>query len=208
MTAEVENATKTLNGLMDQREQLVARSNKIISDRQAISYAAHAGNDKGAKERLRKLNDETLLHSAELESMDAAIAEANSRLAAAQQAETQAADRANAEALRIKLARFKELGFILDDCFADFASAASEMKDVLGQMHQLGAASPSQEQLRVLGALAVKTGLLSGPWSKEFDPIAPNQRKSFKALVAGWSAMIEQNNIAHRLDEQQQEKVA
>jgi hypothetical protein len=206
MTTEVEQATKTLNTLMDQREQLVGRSGKLASERQKISYAAHTG-DKGAKERLRKINDESVLHNAELEGVDAAIVEANARLAIAQANAALAADRVNAEALRGKVERFVELGLIVDDCFADLNSAAAEMKTLLSEMHNLGAAAASHDQLRVLGGLALKTALMETPWAKEFEHIAPNQRRSFKALVSAWHDQL-MPGITARLGETKQEEQA
>jgi hypothetical protein len=119
----------------------------------------------------------------------------------------QQADRAAAEQLRTKLSRFVELGLIIDDCFADLTSASVEMKAVLGEMHNLGARSPSHDQLRVLGTLALRTALLATPWAKEFEMIAPNQRRSFKALVNGWNEMLT-GNIAARLGDAKQEERA
>ena len=58
---DVETATTTLNDLMDQREQLVARSAKLADERQQISYAALTGKDKAAQDRLKKLNDTHIL---------------------------------------------------------------------------------------------------------------------------------------------------
>jgi hypothetical protein len=200
---EVETATKTLNDLMDTRDQLVGRSAKLVSDCQAVAYAAHTG-DKGARERLRKINDESVLHNAELEGVDAAITEANARLAAAQRNEVRTADRTNAEQLRAKLSRFTELGLTLDDCITDFVGAANEMNAVLNDIHALGCPSPNAAQMRVLGTLAVKSFVMQIPWtSKEWEHLPPNQRKTFASLVAGWRDMID-SNIAARLGDQQE----
>jgi hypothetical protein len=201
MTA-VETATKTLNDLLDQRDQLIGHSAKLVTDRQAIAYAAHAGGDKGAKERLRKINDETVLHNAELESIDAAIIEANARLVIAQADEAQQADRANAEQLRIKASRLSELASIADDCFQDLIGATNEMHSLLNEIHALGCPAPSHEQLRVFSVVAVKTHIMNIPGcAREFDHLAPNQRKTFENIVTGWRDMIE-GNIAARLGEQ------
>jgi hypothetical protein len=55
------------------------------------------------------LNDESILHSVELENLAAAIDEANSRLKTVERDGNLAADREQAEALRIMLIRFTEL---------------------------------------------------------------------------------------------------
>jgi hypothetical protein len=75
MTAD--QATKVLNSLLDQREQLLGRVAKLASDRQACAYSAHTG-DKQARDKLRKLNDDAVLANAEIEGIDSAIAEATS----------------------------------------------------------------------------------------------------------------------------------
>ena len=207
MTTEVDAATKTLNDLLDQRDQLTGRSAKLADERQKISFAAHTG-DKGAKDKLRKINDETVFHNVELESVDAAIAEANARLDAARQAEAQTADREQALAVRAKLNRFTELGLLLDDCIADFVGAANEMNATLRDINALGCASPNSSQMRVLATLAMKTFVMQIPWTaKEWEHLAPNQRKSFKELVSGWHDMIE-NHISARLGEQSKTEAA
>ena len=201
MTTEVETAT--LNDLLDQREQLIARSSKLASDRQAIAYAAHTG-DKGAKERLRKINDETVLHNVELESVDAAIAEATKRLEAARRDEAVAADREQAEQLRARMMRLVELAAIVDDAFADVISASVEMKSLASELHTLGCNSPSHDQLRVISTIVAKSYMMQIPFcAREWEFIAPNQRRTMAVAAAGWQAQIE-NNIAQRLGEQPQ----
>jgi chromosome segregation ATPase len=201
MTTEVEAATKTLNSLMDQREQLLGRSARLTSDRQALAYAAHTGDAK-AKERLRKLNEESITHNAELESLDAAIAEATQRLATVKDAEVQQADRAQAAQLRDKLAKFKELGEVLDDCFVDFKSAAIEMKQVVDEIHRLGCATPDDQLYEVNCDLAFKTAVQGTPfWSQDFPALRSHERKTFRSLVAAWASSIEAN-IERRLGEQ------
>jgi hypothetical protein len=48
--------------------------------------------------------------------------------------------------LRDKLAKFVELGLVLDDCFTDFKAAAIEMKQVLDDIHALGQTAPTSQQ--------------------------------------------------------------
>ena len=91
------------------------------------------------------MNDQTVINNIELETIDAAIAEANQRLEAAKTAEAQAAEVADAQALQVKLAKFKELGEVLDDCFVDFRTAALEMKQVVDEIHRLGCAIPDNQ---------------------------------------------------------------
>lgn len=91
------------------------------------------------------------------------------------------------------------------------ANGISEMIALLNEMHQLGQASPTSEQFRVNGTMAIKSMLQTLPqlWVRdfEFQMLAPNQKKSMKALVEGWSAMIEQS-LASRLGETKQTEAA
>jgi hypothetical protein len=202
-----EQATKTLNELQDTREQLVARAAKLASERQKLSYSAHTG-DKASKEKLRRINDESVLFNTELESIDAAIAEATSRLSAAQHHEAIAADRAQAELLKQHLAKFIELGMIVDDCFADLLSASTEMKETLLKMHQAGCPRPTYDSFRVNALNALKACVMQIPWAeREWEFLPPHLRKSFAKLVAEWAVPIE-HNISARLGAQTKEEKA
>ena len=103
--------------------------------------------------------------------------------------------------------KFLELGLIVDDAFADVVSASNEMREVLDKMRALGVTSPTHQQFNVLGLIATKTAVMSVPWSgggREWEFLAPNQRKSFKTCTIGWSEMIERQ-VADRLGEKKTE---
>jgi hypothetical protein len=207
MTTELEAATKTLNELLDERDQLVARASRLVADRQAIAFAAHARNDKSAKEKLRRINDESVLHNAELESIDAAILESRRRLEVASAAEAIEADKANAEQLRTALNEFVETGTEIDLAFQDLAAHAAELQKILDRIHSLGCQSPSSEQMRVFGEICARTALMQTPWKRCVEIVAPPNRKTFKALIDGWAAQIE-NNVNARLGETKPEEQA
>jgi hypothetical protein len=103
--------------------------------------------------------------------------------------------------LRETLAKFVELGLVLDDCFVDFRSASLEMKAVLNDIHNLGQLSPTVQQFKVNCDLAFKTAVQGTPfWNHDFLALGHGQKKTFKSLVEAWSANIEAN-IAVRLGE-------
>jgi hypothetical protein len=203
MTNEVEAATKILATLEDERDGLIARMPQLAQARQAVAYAAKTG-DKGAREKLARVNAEAVAHEFEIASVAAAICEAVARLNAARAGEASAKDRTDAEALRIKLSRFCELGMIMDDCITDFVGAANEMNTTLNDIHALGCPSPNAAQMRVLGTIAVKSFVMQIPWTaKEWEHLPPNQRKTFANLVTSWRDMIEQN-IASRTEKKEE----
>jgi predicted translin family RNA/ssDNA-binding protein len=82
----IEWVEKTLSQLADKRERALKRSQEISAERAQIGYAAHAKGDQKAIKRLEQLNLDVVNMSGEVASIDAAIAEAQKRLAAAQQA--------------------------------------------------------------------------------------------------------------------------
>jgi hypothetical protein len=183
---EIEQAEKIVRELEEKQEALIARTKVLAKQRQECSYAAHTG-DKAARTKLDKINVEASTHAGEIESVDAALREAAARLNAAHAETDRAADRAAAEQLRDKLKQFKELGEVLDDCFADFRSAAIEQKKLLDEIHALGQAAPTHQQYRVLCEIALKTAVQQTPfWSQDFPAMAPNQRKSFRDVCNSW----------------------
>jgi hypothetical protein len=198
---DIEKAEKVLLELEEKRECIVHREKTLDKKRQALSYAAETG-DKKARNELDTMNGESLSNSNNIKSVEAALVVARQNLAQAKVAEANAADRANALALREKLKRFIELGLVLDDCFADFRSAAIEMNTVLDDIHNLGQVAPTAMQFKVNCDLAFKTAVMGTPfWNQDFPALGHGQKKTFRSLVESWSANIEAN-IAARLGEE------
>jgi hypothetical protein len=199
MTTETDKAEKVLADLLDQKDELIARAGRLAADRQRLAFAAHTNTDKAAKERLRKINDETILFNCELEGIEAAIAEATQRLEAAKREADIAKDRADAEQLRDTIKELVELGTEIDAALADATAHIAAIPELLYKIHALGCANPSHEQFRVLGAQAVKTALMQlSLFNREFEHLSPNQRRTFESIVQSWQTMI-LSNIAARL---------
>ncbi len=209
MPKEIENAERDLNNIEEQREALFSRAKLLSKQREQVAFAAHTG-DKAAKARLSEINVEDTSLAANVASVEAALTVARANLKAAQVAEALAADKANALAVRELNKNFLELGLIVDDAFADVISASAEMREVLDKMRALGVTSPTHQQFNVLGLIACKTAVMHVPWSaggREWDFLAPNQRKTFKSIASGWCEMIERQ-VAERLGDDKQRKVA
>jgi hypothetical protein len=214
MTTDTTEATKIeqiIKVLDDKRQHLNVRAVKLADERGKISFNAHANGDQKAKARLEKIHLETATLASEAASIESAIVEANTRLAAAKRDEAQASDKVAALAVRETLVKFVEAGVMLDDALVDVADNITDMIALLNQLHALGQSAPTSEQFRVNGTLAIKSMLQKLPqlWVRdfEFQMLAPNQRKQFKDLCAGWSRMIE-GSIHARLgfDDQQETK--
>jgi hypothetical protein len=208
MMKEIEKAERDLASLEEQREAIFSRARLLSKERDQIAFAALTAGDKKAKDRLREINLEDVALSANVASVEAALTVARQNFSDAKAAEVQAADRANALALREKLKRFVELGLILDDCFADFRTAAIEMKSVLDDIHNLGQVAPTAMQFKVNCDLAFKTAIQGTPfWSQDFPTLGHGQKKTFRSLVENWSANIAAN-IERWLGDDKQRKVA
>jgi hypothetical protein len=80
----IEQCTKVLEDLQRQRREKVDQESEAALHRKEISYAALVDNDAKAKKKLESINKASIERATELESLDAAIAEAEHRLAAAQ----------------------------------------------------------------------------------------------------------------------------
>ena len=204
---EIESAEKTLARLQDKRDRAAARVQQIAAERKQIGFAAHADGDVKAKKRLAELNADDANMAGELQSLDAAIAEASTRLAKAQHLAATAADRARAHRAREAFAQFVAAGLALDDAFAAVTKQAAIMEQALDEAHTLGCTMPSNAQFATLGELAVQSSLMQTPWARGFRHLAPHERHSFAALVRGWQASAAPA-IEARLAEQTNEKAA
>jgi hypothetical protein len=208
ITKAIEKAERDLASLEEQREVIAGRAAKLDKERKSIAFAALTAGDKAAKAKLSEINAEDISLSANIASVEAALTVARANLATAKAAEAKANDRANALALRERLKKFVELGLILDDCFADFVSAAKEMHTTLDDIHALGQAHPDAQQFKVNADLAFKTAIRGTPfWSQDFPALRDFQKKTFKTLVEAWSTNIEAN-IAQRLGEDKKKDAA
>jgi len=196
---DVKTAERTLADLQTKRGVLVAHGVELEEQRQQIAFAAHTG-DQQARKRLDGINRDTVVHGSELQSIDAAISEANTRLQAARRAEGIAADQARALELRKVLAEFAAHGRRLDETLAVLVAEAAEFNQTLMRVHSLGCESPTSELVHVNSTLALFTALMLTPWRRDFRHLSPGQKRTFTELVAGWSQVIERG-IKQRLGE-------
>jgi len=205
---EVEKAELTVRNLENIRKHILVEQAELADERQRVSFAAHTG-DKKSRTRLDEINIAAAKFASEFASIEAAIIEAGNRLEAAKVTEASAADRAQALLLKEAVAEFVEAGNELDASLEDMAFHANAMSDVLNRLHQLGAASPRTEQLRVLGAHCFKSALMKTPWKKEleFEHIPAHKLQSFKALVSTWADML-LRDAERRLGDQKDERAA
>ncbi len=203
----VEKAEAIVADLENKRAACVQRGTELADERANVALAAHTGHAKAAK-RLEEIHHAIVRHGSELASLDAALRAAGDRLVAAKAAEARSADATAAKELRSVLKEFLNHVRVLDDALSIVAAAGNDMRETLTRMHQLGAATPSYEQLDSLGARCLLTACAATPWRRHFEALPPNQRRSFTDTVSQWTAAIERNFVAPRLGENQKEEAA
>jgi hypothetical protein len=179
------------------RAELIQQRDQHAAKRREISFTAHSG-DSQATELLDGLHDESVKFESRLAAVNDAVAEARRRLEQARDHEAKQQDRDKALALKQALARFVAAGKELDAALEVLITSSTDMRDALTQMNRLGCSHPSHAQLDSLGSLALRTALTNTAWVRYFERVAPGERKTFAALVATWSTMVERS-IQQRL---------
>lgn len=203
--SSVADAEAIVRDLEAKRTQHVQKGTELANGQAAIAYSAHTAGDASTKKRLAEIERALSDHATELRSLDAAVSEAQGRVATARAAEAEEQDRANAKAIRQVVKALGEHASVADDALHDLILAGTSLKECLDRLHQLGVASPRHEALQVLGHNALLTALMQSPWKRYFEPVAPNARRDFAGTIASWSSMIE-NGISARLGEAEQQQ--
>jgi hypothetical protein len=149
------------------------------------------------KTALGDLRAEALRLDLEEQDLRAWLEQARKELAEAKGAEQIGADVELARRRLELAAAFRRVGGLLDEaitaqrCHA-WLAVAQELR-LTRLSSEAFAVGPTEQQCRVLGLQALLTVLKETPWAKEFQPLAPRDRRSFQSLSAGWSAMAERS---------------
>ena len=199
MTTAIEKATRDLDSLEEQRENLFSRARLLSKERDQIAFAALTAGDKKAKERLREINLEDIGLTANVASVEAALTVARANLNTAKAAEASAADIEKAKQIAALNAKLKEELDNADDALSDAIGSVLSARALLMEMHALGLSSPTDQLFRIDAVAAIKTAIqkLPEPWIREFEfsRLAPSQKKDFKPLATAWCDQVA-NQIA------------
>src|SRR5579863_1452504 len=193
----VDEATQTLaalNGKLADARLVLA---EIDDRRQKLAYPAMTG-DADAKKVLDKLNRDRAVHTADIESIDTAIAKARRDVG---EAEAAAAREAQKERAREWLARAR----ILEECVAKgekalraIAEVGETIEDVLGELnYELGLQYPNIAGFRAVADRPVDAALMFAPSGKALGNgqpkpgifkrrhLAPGERTTLSEIVDG-----------------------
>jgi hypothetical protein len=209
--SDVEKFENMIRDLERKREKCVQRGTELADERANVALSAHTGDNKAGK-RLAEIHVALTTQSSELASFDAALKAAAARLVAAQQVETQAANRQRAEEMRKVVAELGECFPYLDRHLTEAARALIAIHDGIAKLHQAGFAFPSESQLR-LGLTTVLQSWAHGlPRSLHdqlrdgFEFLAPGRRQTASEYWAAISPSLD-NQITQRLGKTESARV-
>src|SRR6516225_9691588 len=171
MPPSVAAAEAAIANLTAKRDALVARGNELATNRASVAYKALSEDDATAKQKLDQINKESVSHSHELASVDAALTSARAKLEAAKRAEARAADRARAAELRAALAQFIQHAAGVDAALDVLVESTNGLERALVEMHRCGSAFPSDAQLQSLGGRVLLAGLSKTPFRRNFEAV-------------------------------------
>jgi hypothetical protein len=160
------------------------RQTELSMERRQIAYAAHTGDD-AARARLDELIAEDASLAGEIASLAEAAAEARNRLAEAQRAEAQAAERDLAGDVVKKVREFRKHGTELDRLAQQLVTQFTNLADEAATIRALGVPLAASGLIRVNCARALQSALI--PAGLDVERVPPNQRHSFTELVDGWT---------------------
>jgi hypothetical protein len=144
----IEKYQNMIADLGRKRAACVQAGTELSDERANTALGAHTG-DKVARRRLDEINAALAVHGSELESLDAALKAAGKKLAGAEQAKMQAADRARAEEARKTIAELAEVFAYTDKHLLAALKGLIAIERGVVELHQKDVAFPTDTQLRL-----------------------------------------------------------
>jgi hypothetical protein len=187
-TEQKPNALEDPKGIMPELEEKLSAAKthqaEITRERNCIALAAHMGSEND-RAHLDELNREGAILAGEIESLEAAIAQAKARIA---EAEANAAAEVDRGKRREVVGLADEIRGHAERIDALWRSSIEEydaLQTKLQQIVQLGVGRPTQQQVRVACQRALIVAFIGSPLQIEI--IAPNQRHTVTDLANSWA---------------------
>ena len=174
--------------LQEKLTQAQSRQTVISADRKVISLAAHMGSADD-RARLDQLNQEGAILSGEIESIEAAIAEVQARIADAKAAAALDADRQKRQEV-VRLAN--ELQGHAGKIDGFWRASIDEYLVLQRKLHEIAQSSggrPSRHLVQAACRRALISAFLGSPLQLEL--LAPGERHTVAGLVATWARNVE-----------------
>jgi phage shock protein A len=195
------DARATLADLTAQRAAAIARQRVLSDEREALAYDAATG-DGPARKALDSLTREAATAALTLENLDAAIAEAKRRVAAADEEARLAELRRKAAEAQAKLADLDEIGRSLSASLAQFADTFERFQAVGDGIRRLGLGFVGRDLQRVNTVRAIDSVLARLHLSSRAVP--PAQRVEIADLIQSWRGQVAAR-VAHVLGDDDRE---
>jgi predicted nucleic acid-binding Zn-ribbon protein len=173
--------------LEEKLSQARARQMAISGERKTVSLAAHMGSE-GDRARLDQLNHDGAILLGEIESIEAAIAEVQARIANANAAAALEAERQKREAT-VKLAdELREHAEKIDSLWRESIEEYLVLQGKLHDIAQSGVGRPSRHQVQSACRRALISAFIGTPLQLEL--LAPGERHKVTDLVASWARNV------------------
>lgn len=198
---DLEKAQAIVADLETRRAAVMARQDKAAKDRKAVAYDALATGDKVAGTKLQLINNAAMTAATELASLDAALAEARRRVAAAEAAEALAAERERMRGVTALTQHIRERAARLDELLRDTVAEYDGFLNAVHELHSAGFTQPNLALVAVNAPRAVQSTFVGSHLESERVP--PAQRHSFAELAQGWTAGIDARAAAVLAGEEQ-----
>ena len=168
--------------------QTKARQMAISDERKRISLAAHMGSADD-RARLDQLNHEGAILSGELESIEAAIAEVQARIANAKAAAALEAEKQKRQAIVRLTDELREHALKIDDLWRQSIAEYLLLQGKLHDIAQSGVGRASLHQVQSACRRALISAFIGTPLQLEL--LAPGERHKVTDLVASWARNVE-----------------
>jgi hypothetical protein len=188
--ASIIAAEEVIGKLTAKKAAVLKRVDEIATERAARSYDALAQDDAAAKKALATLSNESLGLDHQIESLDAALAEAATRLEKAQRAELECQNRENATRARSNFKRLGASGVQIAEHLLAASMLIDDAKRLTDDNHSLGYAHPNWQLFQVNLERAVSTWIMTLPLRRGYEHrfLSPRERTDIGRLFAEWSA--------------------
>jgi hypothetical protein len=174
--------------LKDKLSQAKVRQTAISSERRAVAFAAHMGSADD-RTRLDQLNQEGAILSGEIEGIEAAISDIQTRIANASADAAIQAERQKRREVAQLAGELRGHAAKIDELWRQSIAEYMVLQAKLEKIAQSGVARPSLFQVQTACRRALIAAFLGSPLRLEL--LAPGGRHTVAALVDAWARNAE-----------------
>jgi hypothetical protein len=187
----VEQAEQRLRQAHEKREAVDKQLAEVNVERERIGYDALLADDEDALAQLKALNDQATALEGNKIALAGAFAEAQRRLAAAQQRASIGDRKAKARAAKKKLAEAIALAPEIDEAFEAAFGKLVRVEGLMREVYHLGCQRPSPNLIENGLQRCVRTVVTTrGKYLPDCSPLPRNERRTVAELLEVWRTGI------------------